>query len=84
MNLSSLKFTTEDFVKGIGFIASIMALYFNLKSDLSELRIVNNADKVIINFRLDELEKAVNKGITNNPAVAILPNSINVPKKDDE
>ena len=84
MNLSSLKFTTEDFVKAIGFIGSLMALYFNLKNDLSELRIVNNADKVIINFRLDELEKAVNKGIKNSQAVAILPNSINVPKKDDE
>jgi hypothetical protein len=44
---------------------------------------VNNADKVIINFRLDKIESRLN--ISDVPSsVAILPSQPNVPKKDDE
>jgi hypothetical protein len=83
MELKSLKFTFEDFVKLAGFMVTFLVGYYNLVSEIRENKIVNNADKVIINFRLDKIESALN--ITRVPSsVAILPSQPNVPKKDDE
>jgi hypothetical protein len=80
MQLSNLKFTFEDFIKAAGFVGVFMAGYYNLVSEIRENKIVNNADKVIINFRLDKLESRLK--LPNQSA--ILPPQINVPKKDDE
>ena len=83
MILSSLKFTFEDFIKLTGFLITFMVGYFNLVSEIRENKIVNNADKVIINFRLDKVESMLN--INNIPnQSAILPQQPNVPKRDDE
>ena len=83
MILSSLKFTFEDFIKLTGFLITFMVGYFNLVSEIRENKIVNNADKVIINFRLDKVESMLN--INNIPnQSAILPQPPNVPKRDDE
>lgn len=57
--------------------------YYNLVSEIRENKIVNNADKVIINFRLDKIESRLNIGDVPS-SVAILPSQPNVPKKDDE
>lgn len=57
--------------------------YYNLVSEIRENKIVNNADKVIINFRLDKIEAALH--INDVPSsVAVLPSQPNVPKKEDE
>jgi hypothetical protein len=83
MELKSLKFTFEDFVKLSGFMVTFLVGYYNLVSEIRENKIVNNADKVIINFRLDKIESRLN--ISDVPSsVAILPSQPNVPKKDDE
>jgi hypothetical protein len=83
MQLSNLKFTFEDFVKLAGFMVTFLVGYYNLVSEIRENKIVNNADKVIINFRLDKIESRLN--ISDVPSsVAILPSQPNVPKKDDE
>lgn len=79
MNLSNLKFTFEDFIKLAGFMVTFMVGYYNLVNEIRENKIVNNADKVIINYRLDKLE-----GMLNFRQDAILPNSPSVPKKEDE
>lgn len=79
MQLSNLKFTFEDFVKLAGFLVTFLIGYYNLVNEIRENKIVNNADKVIINYRLDKLE-----GMQNFRQEAILPSSPNVPKKEDE
>ena len=79
MQLSNLKFTFEDFVKLAGFMVTFMVGYYNLVNEIRENKIVNNADKVIINFRLDKLESALHL-----KQEAILPQVPQVPKKDDE
>ncbi len=83
MELSKLKFTFEDFVKLAGFMTTFLVGYYNLVSEIRENKIVNNADKAIINFRLDKLESLLN---VNKMAagVAILPIQPNAPKKDEE
>jgi len=83
MQLSNLKFTFEDFVKLAGFMVTFLVGYYNLVSEIRENKIVNNADKVIINFRLDKIESRLNIGDVPS-SVAILPSQPNVPKKDDE
>lgn len=83
MQLSNLKFTFEDFVKLAGFMVTFLVGYYNLVSEIRENKIVNNADKVIINFRLDKIEAALH--INDVPSsVAVLPSQPNVPKKEDE
>lgn len=79
MNLSNLKFTFEDFIKLAGFMVTFMVGYYNLVNEIRENKVVNNADKVIINFRLDKIE-----GVLNLRQEAILPQVPQVPKKDDE
>ncbi len=57
--------------------------YYNIVSEIRENKVVNNADKVIINFRLDKIEAALH--INDVPSsVAVLPSQPNVPKKEDE
>jgi hypothetical protein len=83
MQLSNLKFTFEDFIKLAGFMVTFLVGYYNLVSEIRENKIVNQADKLIINFRLDKIESRLN--INDVPSsVAILPSQPNVPKKDDE
>lgn len=83
MELSKLKFTFEDFIKLTGFMTTFIIGYYNLVSEIRENKIVNNADKAIINFRLDKIEAAI--GLNNSvPSVAILPSQPNAPKKDEE
>ena len=53
---SKLKFEAKDFIKGFSLMFGLMTVYFNLRDDIRENKIVNNADKVIINFRLETLE----------------------------
>lgn len=83
MTLSNLKFSFEDFIKLAGFMGTFLIGYYNLVSEIRENKIVNNADKVIINFRLDKIESALH--INDVPSsVAVLPSQPNVPKKEDE
>jgi hypothetical protein len=56
-----------------------MVGYYNLVNEIRENKVVNNADKVIINFRLDKIE-----GALNLKQEAILPQVPQVPKKEDE
>ena len=79
MQLSNLKFTFEDFIKLAGFMVTFMVGYYNLVNEIRENKIVNNADKVIINFRLDKIESTLHLRTE-----AILPASPQVPKKEDE
>ena len=79
MQLSNLKFTFEDFIKLAGFLVTFMVGYYNLVNEIRENKIVNNADKVIINFRLDKIESTLNLR-----QEAILPQVPQVPKKEDE
>lgn len=79
MNLSNLKFTFEDFIKLAGFMVTFMVGYYNLVNEIRENKVVNNADKVIINFRLDKIE-----GVLNLKQEAILPQQPSVPKKEEE
>ena len=79
MQLSNLKFTFEDFIKLTGFMVTFMVGYYNLVNEIRENKIVNNADKLIINFRLDKIESTLNL-----KQEAILPQVPQVPKKDDE
>jgi hypothetical protein len=83
MELKNLKFTFEDFIKAAGFLVVFMSGYYNLVSEIKENKIVNNADKVIINFRLATVENLLNvKPLPSQSA--ILPQQPNVPKKEDE
>lgn len=83
MQLSNLKFSFEDFIKLAGFMGTFLVGYYNLVSEIRENKIVNNADKVIINFRLDKIENALH--LNDVPSsVAVLPSQPNVPKKEDE
>lgn len=83
MTLSNLKFSFEDFIKLAGFMGTFLIGYYNLVSEIRENKIVNNADKVIINFRLDKIENALH--LSDIPkSVAVLPSQPNVPKKEDE
>lgn len=83
MQLSNLKFSFEDFIKLAGFMGTFLVGYYNLVSEIRENKIVNNADKVIINFRLDKIEAALH--LNDVPSsVAVLPSQPNVPKKEDE
>lgn len=60
-------------------MVTFMVGYYNLVNEIRENKVVNNADKVIINFRLDKIE-----GVLNLRQEAILPQVPQVPKKDDE
>ncbi len=66
--ISNLKFDTKDVIKLFVLVSGGMTMYFNLVNEIKENKIVNNADKVIINFRLDNLEKTL--------CVNDLPNSV--------
>ena len=79
MQLSNLKYTFEDFIKLTGFMVTFMVGYYNLVNEIRENKIVNNADKLIINFRLDKIESTLNL-----KQEAILPQVPQVPKKEDE
>jgi len=79
MNLSNLKFTFEDFIKLAGFMVTFMVGYYNLVNEIRENKIVNNADKVIINYRIDKIES-----VLHLRTEAILPVSPSVPKKEEE
>jgi hypothetical protein len=60
-------------------MVTFMVGYYNLVNEIRENKIVNNADKVIINFRLDKIES-----VLHLRTEAILPTSPSVPKKEDE
>jgi len=53
-------FTPADIVKGIvffsGMIISTVSLFYNLKSEIHDNKIFNEADKRIVNYRLNSLE----------------------------
>ena len=79
MQLSNLKFTFEDFIKLAGFMITFMVGYYNLVNEIRENKIVNNADKVIINYRIEKIES-----VLNLRQEAILASPPSVPKKEDE
>jgi hypothetical protein len=79
MQLSNLKFTFEDFIKLAGFMITFMVGYYNLVNEIRENKIVNNADKVIINYRIEKIESVLN---LRQEAILTAPPS--VPKKEDE
>jgi hypothetical protein len=79
MQLSNLKFTFEDFIKLAGFIITFMVGYYNLVNEIRENKVLNQADKLIVNFRLDKIE-----GALNLRQEAILASPPSVPKKEDE
>ena len=79
MQLSNLKFTFEDFIKLAGFMITFMVGYYNLVNEIRENKIVNNADKVIINYRIEKIEN-----VLNLRQEAILASPPSVPKKEDE
>jgi len=60
-------------------MVTFMVGYYNLVNEIRENKIVNNADKLIINFRLDKIESTLNL-----KQEAILPQVPQVPKKEDE
>jgi hypothetical protein len=79
MELKNLKFTFEDFIKLAGFMITFMVGYYNLVNEIRENKIVNNADKVIINYRIEKIESVLN---LRQEAILTAPPS--VPKKEDE
>lgn len=71
-SISAIKFEGKDVIKLITLVFGFMTLYFNLKTEIHESKIVNNADKAIINFRLNTIEDVlkINKSVMG---VATLP-----------
>ena len=74
-------FTITDFIKFAGFAFTGLMFFFNLRDEIRENKIVNNADKVIINYRITTIEDFLK--INNKPSigVAILPQ---VPERKNE
>jgi hypothetical protein len=58
---------------------TFMVGYYNLVNEIRENKIVNNADKVIINYRIEKIES-----VLNLRQEAILASPPSVPKKEDE
>lgn len=81
MELSKLKFTFEDFIKLVGFFTTFMFGYFNLVQEIRDNKMANNADKVIINYRLSTLEEKLGIEVPNG--VAILPPTPTIKKEEE-
>ena len=64
---SGLKPKPDD----LKLVIALIVAYYGLKMEIQENRIVNNADKAIINFRLNDLESKLSSD--KMPHFAILP-----------
>lgn len=68
MNVLGVTLDGKDFLKLCTLLFSVMTLYFNLRQDINELRIINNADKVVFNYRLSTIEDLLK---INKPAMGV-------------
>lgn len=64
---SGLKPKPDD----LKLVIALVVAYYGLKMEIQENRIVNQADKAIINFRLNDLENKLSS--SNIPHLATLP-----------
>lgn len=53
MNLESLKFSSNDMAKLIGFLGVIGGMWYDLKTDFE----VHKAEHALLEYRISELEK---------------------------
>jgi hypothetical protein len=56
MNISQLKFDINDVVKLVGFISAVIALRYDLVSEIRSNKVMDQADKQIIDYRLKKVE----------------------------
>ena len=75
MSLTDLKITINDVIKLIGFIGSLMAMYFQLRSDMKELMIRREAESIVIDYRIKSLENEQRAIKTRLGWLATLPES---------
>ena len=57
MNLNQLRFDINDLVKICGFIIGMMVFRNDVVSEIRSNKVFDTADKQVINYRLNELEK---------------------------
>lgn len=72
MNLSNIKFDINDTLKIVGFLSALMVTRNDIVSEIRENKVFDAADKQIINYRIQELEK-------HCQIAAIEPKKISVP-----
>jgi hypothetical protein len=70
--LSNLKFDINDLVKIGGFVVTIMVFRNDLVNEIRQNKVFDQADKQIINYRIEELERCCN-------VAALKPRDISVP-----
>jgi hypothetical protein len=81
MNFSEIKITINDVIKLIGFLFSLFAFYFQLKSDMKELMIRREAENIVIDYRIKNLENETKAIKTKLGWLATLPEKPRI--KDD-
>jgi hypothetical protein len=75
MSISDIKLTANDLIKVLGFVGSLMTLYFQLRSDMKELIIQKKADDMVVNYRINSLEEEQRKLASKLTWFATLPES---------
>jgi len=75
MSISDIKLTANDLIKVLGFVGSLMTLYFQLRSDIKELIIHKKADDMVVNYRINSLEEEQRKLASRLNWFATLPES---------
>lgn len=84
MNIKDLKFDINDLVKTAGFVAIVIGLRNDIVTEVRSNKVFDAADKQIIGFRLDELEKCCGKQLsaaTTFRNEALKPEEVQVPKQ---
>jgi len=81
MDLTKLKLEPKDYVKGFTLMFGLMTVYFNLRLEIRENKMVNNADKVVFNYRISHIEDFL-KINRMTSSMATLPTSPSI--KDEE
>ena len=68
---SDLKLTMKDFIQAVGFVSTMLVVYFNLVDEIRTNKVMNDADKKVFEYRISDLEKRVASAGTGR--VAVLP-----------
>jgi hypothetical protein len=80
--LNKKLWSTENVIKLSGFILGLYAQFMFLKQEIHDHKVDDKAEKTIIGYRLDELEKCC--GGTKRPQYAILPKAPNIENERED
>ena len=58
MDFKEIKFTGTDLIKSLGGLTTVLVAYFNLVGEIRQNRVNYEADKRILEYRIESLEKA--------------------------